>query len=117
MTWIQSLINYCQEYNIPIEYLGDTLYDPKVVPMIRGKAFEFSVLKDFAFFRMYIAKSSDLIVSPQTGITCTRKKCKRTDCGFIPNYPLIHFEYGNKVPIVRWVPIENSELLLRQLIS
>lgn len=270
MTWIQALINYCQEYNIPIEYLGNTLYDPKVVPMIRGKAFEFSVatvlteildkaewevdkpltnaqlgvhdadvrikhistnkiitvecklaknksygvikkhtfpekmvskiavkcmrsrtlgsemveklapivgvdkellaihndqylpknfdlvvtsignafyrtnketsrfewkptdneikflesindtimnLKDFAFSRMYIAKSWDLIVSPQTGITCTRKKCKSTDCGFIPNYPLICFEHGNKVPIARWVPIENSEPLFRQFIS
>ncbi len=270
MTWIQRLINYCKEYNIPLEYLGDTLYDPKVVPMIRGKAFEFSVttvlsaildkaewkvnkplmnaqlglhdadvrvthiptskiitvecklaknksygvvksptssgsilskiavkcmrsrtlgsemveklapklgidkdvltihndqylpgnfdlvvtsignafyrtnketgrfewqptdkeveflqsindtdmnLKDFAFFRMYISRSWDLIISPQTGITCTRKKCKRMDCGFVPNYPLMFFEHGNKIPIARWVPIEDSEPLFRQFIS
>ncbi|MBF8265671.1 MAG: MspA1I restriction endonuclease [Dehalococcoidia bacterium] len=35
--WTQKIIEYCQEYSIPIEYLSDTLYEPKVVPMIRGK--------------------------------------------------------------------------------
>jgi len=43
--WTQKIIEYCQEYSIPIEYLSDTLYEPKVVPMIRGKAFEYSVIK------------------------------------------------------------------------
>ncbi len=35
---------FCEKYNIPFEHLADILYEPKVVPMIRGKAFEFSVL-------------------------------------------------------------------------
>lgn len=43
MTWIEQVQAYCENYNIPIEFLAETLYEPKVVPMIRGKAFEFSV--------------------------------------------------------------------------
>ena len=39
----QELINFCKEYNIPFNHLGSILADPKVIPMIRGKAFEFSV--------------------------------------------------------------------------
>ena len=42
--WITKVKEYCENYNIPLDYLADTLYEPKVVPMIRGKAFEFSVM-------------------------------------------------------------------------
>ena len=42
--WEQKVEEYCKKYNIPILYLAETLYEPKVVPMIRGKAFEFSVM-------------------------------------------------------------------------
>jgi len=44
MTWIEEIQQYCEFYNIPLEYLVNTLYEPKVIPMIRGKAFEFSAL-------------------------------------------------------------------------
>lgn len=44
MKWEDKVLAFCRKYNIPIEYLSDTLYEPKVIPMIRGKAFEFSVL-------------------------------------------------------------------------
>jgi hypothetical protein len=45
MTWQRNIVNFCEHYNIPVEYLADTLNEPKVVPMIRGKAFEFTVFK------------------------------------------------------------------------
>lgn len=45
MSWQKDIIKFCDHYNILVEYLADTLNEPKVVPMIRGKAFEFSVLK------------------------------------------------------------------------
>ena len=45
MKWEENILKFCEHYNIPIEYLADTLNEPKVIPMIRGKAFEFSVLK------------------------------------------------------------------------
>lgn len=38
----RNLVEFCEEYNVPIEHLGSILKDPKVIPMIRGKAFEFS---------------------------------------------------------------------------
>lgn len=270
MNWEENLIKFCQEYNIPLEYIVDILSDPKVVPMIRGKAFEFSVvnhlsqilnpekwkvdkpvinsqlgnhdtdvrvihiatnkvitveckltkngsyrrlanplypenytnritvkcmrsrtlgnemvdklapklgisktslaihndqylpdnfdfvvtslgnafyqtnqetkifewkptlpglkflesinntnmnLKDFAFHQMYIARSTDLAVNSHTQVKCTRKKCDNsTNCGFIPNYPILEFTDGNKTPLARWFPIENTEELFNQFI-
>lgn len=43
-SWEEKVAAYCEKYNIPVLYLAETLYEPKVVPMIRGKAFEFSVM-------------------------------------------------------------------------
>jgi len=43
-SWELKVENYCKKYNIPLFYLADTLYEPKVIPMIRGKAFEFSAM-------------------------------------------------------------------------
>jgi hypothetical protein len=42
--WTAKVKEYCTKYNIPLFYLANTLYEPKVVPMIRGKAFEFSAM-------------------------------------------------------------------------
>ena len=42
--WIRKVIEYCEYYNIPLKYLAETMSEPKVVPMIRGKAFEFSIM-------------------------------------------------------------------------
>ena len=264
--WQQRLEEYCQKYNIPIEYLADTLNEPKVVPMIRGKGFEYTVmlalqgilpqnewrvskasileetsfhdtdirvfhkrtgkgirlecklakkegyrsypdghsqirvkcmrsrtlgtakvkelapklgvseqslsvhndqyvpadfdivvtsignafystdkktglyewkptkaeegflhelgvpspkdLKDFAFQRMYLARSQDLVASPKTRIVCSRKECKnKTNCGFIPNYPVIHFDAKTNKPTEPWVPIEGCVNLFRRLLT
>jgi hypothetical protein len=43
-TWEEKIRQFCDTYNIPLEYFPDLIQDPKVIPMIRGKAFEFSVL-------------------------------------------------------------------------
>lgn len=43
-SWEEKVKKYCEKYNIPVLYVAETLYEPKVVPMIRGKAFEFSVM-------------------------------------------------------------------------
>ena len=42
-TWIERLQAVCEKYAISIEHLDYILEDPKVIPMIRGKAFEFAV--------------------------------------------------------------------------
>lgn len=41
--WVAELREYCRKLNIEIEDLPKILLDPKVTPMIRGKAFEFSL--------------------------------------------------------------------------
>lgn len=42
--WQKDIEKFCDGYNLPIAHIADTLYEPKVVPMIRGKAFEYSVI-------------------------------------------------------------------------
>lgn len=42
--WITRVVKFCDEYNISYKYLPDTLNEPKVIPMIRGKAFEFTAM-------------------------------------------------------------------------
>lgn len=260
--WQQKVKEYCEKYNIPTFYLAETLYEPKVVPMIRGKAFEFSVmivlqeflpkdewevnkpimnaqigfhdidvrvfhkptkkvvrvecklakkggyrlfsdghseirvkcmrsrtlgsakvkelapklgisesvlaihndqylpadfdivisssgnafyrtdnktglfewrptkteeeflqklnpsneedLKDFAFRKMYVAKTEDLAIGYNSGVVCTRDKCKnKTNCGFIPNYPIIYFDLKMNKPTNGWVSIEDSLSLFK----
>ncbi len=44
MEWYETVAEFCKFYNIPLEHLADVLQEPKVIPMIRGKAFEFSVM-------------------------------------------------------------------------
>jgi len=41
----EAFISYCKKYNIPEEYFFEILEDQKVVPMIRGKATEYSAFK------------------------------------------------------------------------
>ncbi len=38
-----ALIEYCNNFKVPVEYVMDILTDQKVVPMIRGKATEYNV--------------------------------------------------------------------------
>jgi len=40
---IKEYEKYCEKYDIPIEHLVEIISDLKVIPMIRGKAFEFTV--------------------------------------------------------------------------
>jgi len=41
--WILKLQHFCERYNLEFQNLAEILNDPKVIPMIRGKSFEFSV--------------------------------------------------------------------------
>lgn len=38
----RELIEYCNKFNVPIDYLFEILEDQKVTPMIRGKAMEYN---------------------------------------------------------------------------
>jgi hypothetical protein len=65
---LQELNEYCKKYDIPIEYLIDVISDLKVIPMIRGKAFEFSAaakLKDILSQRAW--RVEHLLLNAQQG--------------------------------------------------
>lgn len=264
-TWIEKLESFCEQYSIPIEYLAETLNEPKVIPMVRGKAFEFSayekllhtlneqtwlvekpamnaqfgfhdedvrvthratnirisiecklaakgrfkklrdgsheigvkcmrsrtlgaskvqvlapklgisierltkhndqyvpsdfdvvltsignafyeteeekfqwsppedavvflkslfntedinLLKHLAFEKMFIAKSKDLTIHSDNAHTCTRRGCDEiTNCGFIPNYPIIKFPPNTNNPNGAWTDLENSEMVFDSIIQ
>lgn len=42
--WIDKIQQFCLKYDIPLSYLPEIIAEPKVIPMIRGKAFEFSAM-------------------------------------------------------------------------
>ena len=74
-------------------------------------------LKDFAFHKIYVARSKELAIGAMPGITCTRRKCEnKTKCGFIPNYPVIAFNPTTYKPKETWVAIEDSLNLFQSLI-
>lgn len=74
-------------------------------------------LKDIAFESMYIVSTRDLAVKSGTGVICSRKQCTdKGNCGFIPNYPVIVFDQNTLKPVNNWLPIEESQTLLKNLV-
>lgn len=73
-------------------------------------------LRDFAFNTMFIANTHDLTIG-HNGIKCTRAKCKnKRNCGFIPNYPIIHFDKKKNQPTNGWHSIKNAESIFKQFV-
>ncbi|MCB1193975.1 MAG: hypothetical protein KDK90_26300, partial [Leptospiraceae bacterium] len=67
--WQSKIVKYCEDYNLPLYYLSDTLYDPKVIPMIRGKAFEYTVLERIkSILNSDIWEISKPFLNPQLGL-------------------------------------------------
>lgn len=68
-SWIEDLRNYCRSLNISTDDLYKILTDLKVAPMIRGKAFEFSV---YARLKQLLPEEEWVVTKPlmnaQTGI-------------------------------------------------
>jgi len=83
------------------------------------------ILQEFVYNKIYFIRSSDLIVSPESQVVCTKRKCEnKRNCGFIPNYPIINFgnlqdlNVGNDPsPINNWIGIENTEAFFKQFIE
>lgn len=67
-------------------------------------------LQEAVFNKLYFAKTSDLIITPSTHIVCTRKKCtNKTDCQFIPNFPVIIFDEETLKPTNNWYELDKAE--------
>ncbi|MBI4225748.1 restriction endonuclease [Candidatus Roizmanbacteria bacterium] len=65
--WTLKVKQFCKEFNIPEFYLSNVLYDPKVTPMIRGKAFEFSAMLALKRILLPVWEVSKPIMNPQLG--------------------------------------------------
>lgn len=75
-----------------------------------------------AFGQLYLAKAADLIVgNANYPIECVRQKCKALgqskNCGFIPNYPIIHFPENSIQPDNGWVSIQQCRALFETFLS
>lgn len=69
MTWVEDLRRYCRQLNIESEDLYSILSDLKVAPMIRGKAFEFSVASRLKkLLSPDVWEISKPIMNAQTGV-------------------------------------------------
>ena len=66
----------------------------RLFPKYFSEKDSFNEFKKKAFNFMLIAKSSAIAVNPQNNIICARRRCIKgghsTNCGFIPNYPIIN---------------------------
>ncbi len=64
-------------------------------------------LKNFAFNKIYVAKTEDIAITSTSGVVCTRRNCRNpNNCGFVPNYPTIRFDPRTNRPNNGWIPIE-----------
>lgn len=75
-------------------------------------------LKKETFKQFYIARSTDIAISSENNVICSRKDCpEKTSCGFIPNYPIIKFNSHSLIPINKWYPIEKAHDLFEEFCS
>ena len=65
--WQDKLKQFCQRYDLDIEHIAEVLNDPKVVPMIRGKSFEFSAKKRLSKILSDRYKVTNPRLNAQTG--------------------------------------------------
>lgn len=81
-------------------------------------------LQSFVYNKIYVVRSVDLAVSPESGVVCSKKACTdKTNCGFIPNYPIIIFTENEDdpdeplVPTNNWVELDSSKKLFESFIN
>lgn len=73
-------------------------------------------LQEAVFNTLYFAKTSDIIITPSNNITCTRRLCtNKTDCQFIPNYPIIIFDKTTFKPTNNWYPVSDADRIFTPL--
>ena len=72
-----------------------------------------------AFEKMYVIEATSLCVGNRKHpIICPRRNCPdKQNCGFIPNYPLIHFPEKSPTPSNGWTSIKESAAFFSALIN
>lgn len=84
-----------------------------------------TALQEFVYNKVYFASSLDIAVSSTSGVVCNKRNClNRSDCGFIPNYPVINF--GNVTdlspdlipsPKNQWIEIEKAQQFFEAILE
>lgn len=120
------------DFDIVLSSIGNAFYETdsesglfEFRPTEEGKLFlerlgasNVESLKDFAFKKIYIAKTEDIVINRSSGVVCSRRNClNRSNCGFIPNYPIIRFEPRTNRPSNGWVPIEECLCLFEDCVD
>ncbi len=121
----------CTQFHIVITSLGNAFYETvedeegnpayKFQPTEAGVEFITRLqppagvdIQEFVYSACYVVRSEDIAVSPASGVACRKGDCmQKTNCGFIPNYPVINFGLVNKLasgkiptPTNHWVEIK-----------
>jgi len=109
------------DFDVVLSSIGNAFYETdsesglfEFKPTEEGRAFLEGLgasnsenLRNFAFNKIYVAKTENIAITSTSGVVCTRKKCQNpNNCGFVPNYPIIRFNPGTNRPNNGWVPIE-----------
>jgi len=84
-----------------------------------------AALQEFVYNKVYLAASADLTVSRESGVVCGKRSClQKSDCGFIPNYPVINFGNIEEMPpdVIpspnnNWIQIENCERFFEAMLE
>lgn len=75
-------------------------------------------LQNVAFEKVYVAAASRLAVTPVNHVVCSRRNCDNHNaCGFIPNYPVVHFPIKNTHPAQPWYDLAESEQVFLDVIE
>lgn len=81
-------------------------------------------LQLFVYNKIYLARSIDLAVTNTSGVICGRRKCdNKSNCEFIPNYPLMNFGDVDSLPQgtiptpqKEWIELKDAESLFRKFL-
>ncbi len=82
-------------------------------------------LQEFVYNKVYFASSLDIAVSSKSGVLCNKRNClDKSDCGFIPNYPVINFGNITELspdlipsPKNHWIEIERVEQFFKEVLD
>lgn len=90
---------------------GKFVFSPNQSQLPFLKNFPGNNLQHETFHCLYIASSSDIAITPQNDVVCTRRKCQnKNNCQFIPNYPIMTFPTNSLTPVKQWHKLDDIEL-------
>ena len=94
---------------------GKFVFSPQNINRGKGAFFveQNGLSQKSCFDTVFFARASDLKATLSNDVPCTRGKCQDSNCGFIPNYPIIRFDPENGItPDKPWVSLGQLHTIL-----